>query len=51
MTYMHRGRQYVVLGVRGPDGAGAQLIAFAIPADPPAGGRGRGGNAGNNDGL
>jgi quinoprotein glucose dehydrogenase len=46
MSYLHRGRQYIVLGVRGPDGAGAQLVAFAIPADPPAGGRGRGGNAG-----
>jgi quinoprotein glucose dehydrogenase len=42
MTYMHRGRQFVVVGVRGPQGSGAQLVAFAIPQDPPAGGRGRG---------
>ena len=40
MTYMHRGRQFVVVGARGPQGSGAQLVAFAIPQDPPAGGRG-----------
>jgi quinoprotein glucose dehydrogenase len=43
MTYMHRGRQFIVVGVRGPQGSGAQLVAFAIPEAPPAGGRGRGG--------
>src|SRR5687768_12556129 len=32
MTYLHRGRQYVVLGVRGSGGSGAQLVAFAMPA-------------------
>lgn len=42
MTYLHRGRQYVVVGVRGPQGAGAQLVAFALP-EPASGGRGRGG--------
>ncbi len=46
MTYMHQGRQYVVVGARGPQGSGAQLVAFAVPAAPPAGGRGRGGRAG-----
>jgi quinoprotein glucose dehydrogenase len=47
MTYMHNGRQFVVVGVRGNQGAGAQLVAFAIPAEAPAGGRGgRGGSAG-----
>ncbi len=47
MTYLHNGRQFVVVGVRGSQGGGAQLVAFAIPADPPAGGRGgRGGRAG-----
>jgi quinoprotein glucose dehydrogenase len=51
MSYMHQGRQYVVVGVRGPQGSGAQLIAFAIPADPPAGGRGRGGRAGGDGPL
>jgi quinoprotein glucose dehydrogenase len=32
MTYMHEGRQFVVVGTRGPQGAGARLTAFAIPA-------------------
>jgi quinoprotein glucose dehydrogenase len=45
MTYMHQGRQYVVVGVRGPTGTGAQLMAFALPREEPAG-RGRGGRAG-----
>jgi quinoprotein glucose dehydrogenase len=48
MTYVHEGRQYVVVGVRGnaTAGTGAQLIAFALPRPAPAGGapagRGRG---------
>ena len=48
MTYVHEGRQYVVVGVRGnaAAGSGAQLIAFALPRPAPAGGapagRGRG---------
>jgi quinoprotein glucose dehydrogenase len=48
MTYVHQGRQYVVVGVRGnaTAGTGAQLIAFALPRPAPAGGapagRGRG---------
>ena len=47
MTYLHRGRQFIVVGTRGPQGSGAQLVAFAIPAEAPAGGRGgRGGRAG-----
>jgi quinoprotein glucose dehydrogenase len=45
MTYLHQGRQFVVVGARGGANAGAQLVAFAIPADPPAGG-GRGGGRG-----
>jgi quinoprotein glucose dehydrogenase len=43
MTYLHQGRQYIVVGVRGPTGAGAQLIAFALPREEPAGRGGRGG--------
>jgi hypothetical protein len=43
MTYMHQGRQFVVVAARGPAGSGAQLIAFAVPPAQPAGGRGRGG--------
>ena len=46
MTYMHQGRQYVVVGVRGPTGTGAQLMAFALPREEPAGRGGRGGRAG-----
>jgi hypothetical protein len=45
MTYMHNGRQFVVVGARGSQGGGAQLVAFAIPADPPPG-AGRGGRGG-----
>ena len=42
MTYMHNGRQFVVVGVRGTATSGAQLVAFAFP--PPDTGRGgRGG--------
>src|SRR5262245_44485498 len=43
MTYMHQGRQYVVVGARGPSGSGAQLIAYAVPPAQPPGGRGCGG--------
>ena len=54
MTYMHNGRQFIVVGVRGragEDAQGAQLVAFHIPPPAPAGGRGgrggRGGGRGN----
>ncbi len=40
MTYVHQGRQYVVVGVRGTANSGAQLMAFALPRQQPAGGRG-----------
>src|SRR6266436_8829471 len=43
MTYMHRGRQYLVLAARGPQGGGAQLVAWAIALPAPAGGGQRGG--------
>jgi len=46
MTYLHQGRQYVVVGVRGPTGSGAQLVAFALPREEPAGRGGRGGRGG-----
>ena len=36
MTYLHQSRQYVVVGVRGPTGSGAQLMAFALPREEPA---------------
>ena len=40
MTYMHQGRQFIVMGVRGDANSGAQLLAFALPQQQPAGGRG-----------
>ena len=43
MTYLHNGRQYVVLGARGSAGSGAQLVAYALPREAPAGRGGRGG--------
>jgi len=47
MTYLHQGRQFVVVGVRGNANTGAQLVAFAFPPPEPAGGRGgRGRGAG-----
>jgi len=48
MTYLHQGRQYIVLGVRGAQGGAAQLVAFAMPrpAAPGAAGRGRGAGPG-----
>jgi quinoprotein glucose dehydrogenase len=46
MTYLHQGRQYIVMGVRGTANSGAQLVALALPQAAPAGGRGgRGGRA------
>jgi quinoprotein glucose dehydrogenase len=50
MTYMHNGRQYIVVAVRGGGGVGAQLVSFALPAQggPGRGGGGRGAGAGLN---
>src|SRR5688500_2931544 len=45
MTYMRQGRQFIVLGVRGTAGSGAQLVAFALPQATPAGRGGRGAGA------
>ena len=43
MTYLHQGRQFVVMPVAGrPAG---QMVAFALPQAAPAGGRGGRGNA------
>jgi quinoprotein glucose dehydrogenase len=46
MTYLHQGRQYVVLGIRGTANSGAQLVAFALPKEGAGGGGGRGGGRG-----
>ena len=52
MTYMHQGRQFILVGVRGSAGSGAQLVAFAVPLPPGPGrgGRGGGGARGAGDG-
>jgi quinoprotein glucose dehydrogenase len=44
MTYMHQGRQFIVIAVRGnaAAGFGAQLVAFALPRNSEAAGRGGG---------
>ena len=45
MTYLHNGRQFIVVGARGTATSGAQLVAYAFP--PPDTGRGgRGGRGG-----
>jgi quinoprotein glucose dehydrogenase len=50
MTYMHEGTQYILVAARGPQGSAAQLVAWAVAPDPPAGGRGgRGGRGGADD--
>jgi quinoprotein glucose dehydrogenase len=50
MTYMHDGRQFILVSVGSANGQGPQLVAYALPAAAPAaggrgGGRGRGGAA------
>ena len=42
MTYMHNGRQFILVAVGGnaASGLGPQLVAFALPLPEPAGGRG-----------
>jgi len=42
MTYVHQGRQFILLSVGAANGQGPQLVAFALPAPAPAGGAGRG---------
>jgi len=44
MTYMHQGRQFVVLAVGGQPAG--QLVALALPAQATPGGAGRGGRGG-----
>jgi quinoprotein glucose dehydrogenase len=47
MTYMHNGRQFILVSVGSANGQGPQLVAYALPAQNSApagrGGRGRGG--------
>ena len=42
MTYMHRGNQYIVLATAGPQGGGAQLVAWTVAPPPAATGGQRG---------
>jgi quinoprotein glucose dehydrogenase len=51
MTYMHQGKQYIVHAARGPQGSGAQLVAWTVAPPPPAGGGGRGGRGGGRGGA
>jgi quinoprotein glucose dehydrogenase len=46
MTYMYQGKQYIVHAARGPQGGGAQLVAWTITPPPAPGGGGRGGRGG-----
>jgi quinoprotein glucose dehydrogenase len=47
MTYMHGGKQYIVHAAQGPQGGGAQLVAWTIQPPPAEGaGGGRGGRGG-----
>jgi quinoprotein glucose dehydrogenase len=46
MTYLHQGKQYVVLAARGPQGGGAQLVAWTIGPPPAPAAAGRGGRGG-----
>ncbi len=43
MTYVHQGRQFILISVGAANGQGPQLVAYAIPAAPAAGAGGRGG--------
>jgi quinoprotein glucose dehydrogenase len=46
MTYVHQGRQFIIVSIGSANGQGPQLVAFAIPAPAPAGGRGGRGGGG-----
>ena len=48
MTYAMNGKQYVIVAARGPQGSGAQLVAWAVTPPAPAGAQGgaRGGRGG-----
>ena len=45
MTYIHQGNQYIVLATRGPQGGGAQLVAWTVTPPPAASGDGQRGAA------
>jgi len=55
MTYAYQGKQYIVHSARGPQGGGAQLVAWAVAPPAPAGGAGgrgaRGGRGGGAPGA
>jgi quinoprotein glucose dehydrogenase len=45
MTYTHRGAQYIVVATRGPEGRGAQLVAWTTAPPPAPAGAGQTGAA------
>jgi len=51
MTYMVKDKQYIVHAARGPQGGGAQLVAWAVTPPAPAGAGGRGGGRGGAPGA
>jgi hypothetical protein len=46
MTYVHQGRQFILLSVGAANGQGPQLVAYALPSAAPAAGAGRGARGG-----
>jgi quinoprotein glucose dehydrogenase len=40
MTYVHNGRQFILVSVGAANGQGPQLVAYALPAPAPVGSRG-----------
>jgi hypothetical protein len=46
MTYVHQGRQFILLSVGAANGQGPQMVAYALPAPAAAGGAGRGARGG-----
>jgi hypothetical protein len=51
MTYVHQGRQFILVSVGAANGQGPQLVAYALPAPAGGGGGGRGGRGGGAPGA
>jgi quinoprotein glucose dehydrogenase len=51
MTYVHQGRQFILVAVGAANGQGPQLVAYALPAPAGASGGGRGGRGGGAPGA
>jgi quinoprotein glucose dehydrogenase len=50
-AYVYQGKPYIIHAARGPQGSGAQLVAWTIAPAAPAGGGGRGGRGGGGRGA